>query len=33
MSYKQENFVENIDIININKTIKNYISQHKKKFI
>ena len=33
MSYKQEHFVENIHINNINKTIKNYISQNKKKFI
>ena len=33
MSYKQEYFVENINIININKTIKNYILEHKKKFI
>ena len=33
MSYKHEHFVENINIININKTIKNYISQYKKKYI
>ena len=33
MSYKHEYFVENININNINKTIKNYISQYKKKFI
>ena len=33
MSYKQEYFVENISIKNINKTIKNCISEHKKKFI
>ena len=33
MSYKHEYFVENINIININKSIKNYISQYKKKFI
>ena len=33
MSYKHEYFVENINNININKTIKNYISQYKKKFI
>ena len=33
MSYKHEYFVENISIININKTIKIYISQYKKKFI
>ena len=33
MSYKQEYFVDNNNIININKTIKNYILEHKKKFI
>ena len=33
MSYKHEYFVENINIINIKKTIKNYISQYEKKFI
>ena len=33
MSYKHDYFVENITIININKTIKIYISQYKKKFI
>ena len=33
MSYKHEHFVENINTININKTIKNYISQYKEKFI
>ena len=33
MSYKHENFVENINISNINKTIKNYISEYKKKFM
>ena len=33
MSYKHEYFVENININNINKTIKNYISEYKKKFI
>ena len=33
MSYKQEYFVENIKNININKTISNYILEHKKKFI
>ena len=33
MSYKQEYFVENIKINNINKTISNYILEHKKKFI
>ena len=33
MSYKHEYFVENINIININKTMKNYILEHKKKFI
>ena len=32
MSFKQEYFVENIKIININKTISNYILEHKKKF-
>ena len=33
MSYKQEYFVENINNININKTIENYNLEHKKKFI
>ena len=33
MSYKQEYFVENINIININKTTKIYILEHKKKYI
>ena len=33
MFYKREYFVENINNININKTIKNYISEYKKKFI
>ena len=33
MSYKQEYFVENINIINKNKTKKNYILEHKKKFL
>ena len=33
MSYKHECFVENINIIIIKKTVKNYISQYKKKFI
>ena len=33
MSYKQEYFVGNININNINKTIKNYILEHKKKYI
>ena len=33
MSYKHEYFVENININNINKTIKNYISEYKKNFI
>ena len=32
MSYKHEYFVEKININNINKTIKNYISQYKMKF-
>ena len=32
MSYKQEYFIENIKINNINKTINNYILKHKKKF-
>ena len=33
MSYKQEYFVENINNNKINKTIKNYVSEYKKKFI
>ena len=33
MSYTREYFVENINIININRTIKNYILNDKKKFI
>ena len=33
MSYKEEYLVENIKINNINKTINNYILEHKKKFI
>ena len=33
MSYKHEYFVENIIINNINKTIKKYISEYKKKYI
>ena len=33
MSYKHEYFVENININNINNTIKNYISEYKKNFI
>ena len=33
MSYKHEYFVENIIINDINKTVKNYISEYKKKFI
>ena len=33
MSYKHKYFVENINNININKTIKIYTSQNKKKFI
>ena len=33
MSYKQENFVENIRINNINKTINNYFLEQRKKFI
>ena len=33
MSYKHEYFVENININDINKTIKNYISKYRKKFI
>ena len=33
MTYKEENIVENSRINNINKTINNYISKHKKKFI
>ena len=33
MSYKHEYFVGNININNINETIKNYISQYKKKYI
>ena len=30
MSYKQEYFVEIINIIKTNKTIKNYISEYKR---
>ena len=33
MSYKQGYFVKNIKINNINKTINNYILEHKKNFI
>ena len=33
MTYKEEYLVKNIRINNINKTINNYISEHKKKFI
>ena len=33
MSYKEEYLVKNIKIININKTINNYILEDKKKFI
>ena len=33
MSYKQEYFVENIKINNINKRKNNYILEHKKKFV
>ena len=33
MSYKEEYLVENISINNMNKTINNYILEHKKKFI
>ena len=33
MSYKHEYFVENININNINKTIKNFISEYKRKSI
>ena len=33
MSYKHKNIVENININNINKKIKNYISEYKKKFV
>ena len=33
MTYKEEYLVENITIINLNKTINNYILEHKKKFI
>ena len=33
MTYKEEYFVKNIRINNINKTIKNHILEHKKKFI
>ena len=33
MSYKEEYLVKNIKINNINKTINNYILEHKKKFI
>ena len=31
-TYKEENLVKNIKIYNINKTINNYILEHKKKF-
>ena len=30
MTYKEENLVKNIKINNINKTINNYILEHKK---
>ena len=33
MTYKEEYLVKNIRINNINKTINNYILEHKKKFI
>ena len=33
MSYKEEYLVKNISINNINKTIKNHILEHKKKFV
>ena len=33
MSYKEEYMVKNISIPNINKTINNYILEHKKKFV
>ena len=33
MSYKQEYFVKNIKINNINKTLKNHILEYKKKYI
>ena len=33
MTYKEEYLVKNIKINNINKTINNYILEHKKKFI
>ena len=33
MTYKEEYFVKNIGISNINKTINIYILEHKKKFI
>ena len=33
MSYKEEYLIKNIKINNINKTLDNYIFEHKKKFI
>ena len=33
MTYKEEYLVKNIKINNINKTINNYILEHKKKFV
>ena len=33
MAYKEEYLIKNININNINKTINNYILEHKKKFI
>ena len=33
MSYKEEKFIKNIKINNINKTINKYIFDHKKKYI
>ena len=33
MTYKEEYFVKNIGISNINKTINIYILEHEKKFI
>ena len=32
MTYKEENLVKSIRIININKTINNYILEHNKKY-
>ena len=32
MSYKEEYLVKNIKLNNINKTINNYILEHRKKF-